>query len=309
MITGGSRGLGLLLARQFAAEGCRVAICARGAAGLQRALADLQSRGAQALALQCDVAVKDQVDRTMNEVIRQWGRVDILVNNAGVITVGPLHAMKISDFEHSMNVMFWGTLWPILSALPGMMARRSGRIVNVTSIGGKIGVPHLVPYCCAKFAAVGLSQSLGAELARDGIAVTTVAPGLMRTGSHLNAFFKADQDAEYTWFGISAALPGLSISADRAARQIVRATQRRARELTLGAPAQLATRVERLFPELTAALLAWVNEVILPSARGNGSAQRGLLVQAGLPGLPRRVLQALEHFTHPAARNQLQAAG
>ena len=127
-----------------------------------------------------------------------------------------------------MGVMFWGTLYPVLAVLPQMRARRRGRIVNVTSVGGKVAVPHLLPYAAAKFAATGLSQGLRAELARDGITVTTVAPGLMRTGSFLNAYFKGQAVREFAPFAVLSTLPFFSIDARRAARQVVGAAKRSA---------------------------------------------------------------------------------
>ena len=160
-------------------------------------------------------------------VTRHYGRIDILINNAGIMVVAPVETLTRADFERVMAVNFWGVLNPTLEVLPGMRARGTGRIVNITSIGGKIAVPHLLPYSCAKFAAVGLSEGLRAELADTGISVTTVVPGLMRTGSHLNAEFGGEQEAEYRWFALGASAPyPMAIGADRAARLIVRAIKR-----------------------------------------------------------------------------------
>jgi short-subunit dehydrogenase len=105
-----------------------------------------------------------------------------LVNNAGVIQMGPVEDQSLEDFEEALGTMFYGVLMPIWSVLPQMISRGEGRIVNITSIGGKLSVPHLLPYNCAKFAAVGLSEGLRAELGRSKISVTTIVPGLMRTG-------------------------------------------------------------------------------------------------------------------------------
>ena len=145
LITGGSRGLGLAMARRFAQVGCRLAICARDEAELQRAAADLRARGADVLVVPCDVSDPAQVDRMTARVLAHYGRVDILVNNAGNIQVGPVEAMSVDDFRRAMDVMFWGVVHPTMALLPQMVARGSGRIVNITSIGGKIAVPHLRP--------------------------------------------------------------------------------------------------------------------------------------------------------------------
>src|SRR6185503_4123757 len=122
------------------------------------------------------------------------------------------------------------------AVLPEMRARREGRIVNITSIGGKISVPHLLPYSASKFALVGLSEGLRAELAKDGIVVTTICPGLMRTGSPRNATFKGQHRAEYAWFSIGDSLPVTAMSADRAARQILTACKRGEAEVVLSVP-------------------------------------------------------------------------
>src|SRR5204863_2590958 len=124
-----------------------------------------------------------------------------------------------------------------LDVMPDMRARREGRIVNISSIGGKVSVPHLLPYSASKFALVGLSEGLRAELAKDGIVVTTVCPGLMRTGSPRNAQFKGQHRAEYAWFTLSDSMPFFSQSAERAARQILSACRHGEAEVVLSLPA------------------------------------------------------------------------
>src|SRR5690606_26305399 len=111
---------------------------------------------------------------------------DVLVNNAGVIQVGPLEHMRLEDFRETMDVHFYAPLVASLAARPYLADRGGGRIVNITSIGGRLAFPHLSAYNASKHAAVGLSESLRAELMKDGILVTTVIPGLMRTGSPRN---------------------------------------------------------------------------------------------------------------------------
>jgi NAD(P)-dependent dehydrogenase (short-subunit alcohol dehydrogenase family) len=154
LVTGGSRGLGLVLARQFAREGARVAICARDEAELERARLDLEKRGADAFAVKCDVTIDSEVREMIKRIHEHFGPIDVLVNNAGVIQVGPLETMGTEDFRQAMNTHFWGPLNTILAVLPEMRRRQSGRIVNISSIGGKIGIPHLVPYSASKFALV-----------------------------------------------------------------------------------------------------------------------------------------------------------
>lgn len=270
LITGSSRGLGFVMAQEFAEEGARVVLCARNDQGLERAYQDLTRTGAEVLAVPCDVSDHGQVQRLVDEAQTRFGQIDVLVNNAGIITVGPLQTQTLSDFEESMGVMFWGAVHPTLAVLPQMLERKSGRIVNITSIGGKVSVPHLLPYNCAKFAAVAFSEGSRAELAKEGITVVTAVPGLMRTGSPINAFFKGKHRAEYTWFTLGDSLPIVtSMSARRAARRIVRATRRGDAEIILTPQAQLAARFHGLFPGITTDVLGLVNR-LLPDADGVG---------------------------------------
>lgn len=273
LITGGSRGLGLALAREFGRAGARLAICARDGDELERAEADLSARGYPVFPALCDVTSRDQVERTVAAVEERFGAVDVLVNNAGMIQVGPMEVQTLEDYEAAMDVHFWGPLYAIRAALPGMLARRQGRIMNVSSIGGKIAVPHMLPYSASKFALVGLSEGLRAELAKDGIAVTTVCPGLMRTGGHRNAMFKGQNEAEYAWFTIGDSLPGATVSAENAARQIVAACRRGDAELVIGLPAALVVAFHGAFPGLTADLMSVMNRM-LPGPGGIGTEQR-----------------------------------
>jgi short-subunit dehydrogenase len=267
LITGSSRGLGLALAEEFAAQGARLVICARDERELETARARLAALGAEVLAVTCDVSVQGDVQSLINEATTRFGHVDVLVNNAGVIQVGPLDAQTLTDFQEAMDVMFWGTVYPTLAVLPQMRQRGSGHIANITSIGGKVSVPHLLPYSCAKFAAVGFSEGLRAELACDGIKVTTVVPGLMRTGSHLNAYFKGKNKDEFTWFSLGATLPVAAMSARRAARRIVAAIRRGQAELILTPQAKALATIHGVAPGTTADLLGLVNRV-LPHAEG-----------------------------------------
>ncbi|HXG68226.1 MAG TPA: SDR family NAD(P)-dependent oxidoreductase [Blastocatellia bacterium] len=269
LITGGSRGLGLVLARELAREGARLAICARDEEELERARFDLEQRGAEVFAHPCDVRDRSQVEEMVSAVRNSFGHIDALINNAGVIEVAPMEEMTLEDYREAMETHFWGPLYTTLAVLPDMRRRRDGRIVNITSIGGKISVPHLLPYSASKFALVGFSEGLRAELAKDGIVVTTVCPGLMRTGSPRNATFKGQHRAEYAWFSISDALPLTSMNAERAARQIIAACKRGDAEVVLSVQAKLAVKFHALFPGLTADLMGLVNE-LLPEPGGIG---------------------------------------
>ncbi|MGE3961721.1 MAG: SDR family NAD(P)-dependent oxidoreductase [Dehalococcoidia bacterium] len=270
VITGGSRGLGLLLAREYAGLGCRVAICARDPDALDRARRDLEARGAEVLAVRCDVGDRQQVEAFVAEVSGRFGAIDILVNNAGVIQVGPMEDLPLESYEQAMATMYWGVVYPTLAVLPSMRARGEGRILNVTSIGGKVSVPHLSPYSSAKFAAVGFSEGLHAELAGSGISVTTVVPGLMRTGSHLNALFGGRAPQEATWFALGATLPLLTVSGEHAARAIVAASVRRQPVAVIGVPPRLIMWLHGVFPGLTSRLMGLVNRYLFPAPSGRG---------------------------------------
>jgi NAD(P)-dependent dehydrogenase (short-subunit alcohol dehydrogenase family) len=267
LVTGGSRGLGLLIARELARAGCNLAICARDADELARARDDLIRFGPAVETVVCDVGDPLQTRRMIERVTARFGQVDLLVNNAGVIQVGPLENQSLDDFRMAMDVMYWGVVYPTLAVLPQMRARGGGRIVNVTSIGGKVAVPHLLPYSSAKFAAVGFSEGLAAEVAKDGITVTTIVPGLMRTGSHLHALTKGQHEAEYGWFSLGASLPLVSMDAERAAEQVVGAIRRGDSVRCLGVTAAVASRFHGLFPGTTVEILGLVNRLLPGPAR------------------------------------------
>jgi short-subunit dehydrogenase len=271
LITGGSRGLGLVLARQLAEHGANITICARDEDELERARQDLQKHGADPFTVKCDVTNNGEVQEMVHAVTNRFGRIDVLINNAGIIQVGPIEVMTLDDYKEAMNAHFWGPLHTILAVLPGMRERKGGRIVNISSIGGKISVPHLVPYSASKFALVGLSEGLRAELRKDGVVVTTVCPGLMRTGSPRNAKFKGRHHEEYAWFSISDSLPVTSISAERAASQIIDACRHGDAELVISVQAKLAVLFHGIFPGFTADMLGVVNE-LLPEPGGIGSS-------------------------------------
>ena len=196
VITGGSRGLGLELAREFAAEGANIVLLARDRDQLTEAERELKPTGVRVVTMSCDVSNQNEVRNAIASITSELG-IDVLINNAGIIQVGPYEHMQPKDFADAMDTHFWGPLYLIQEVVPYMKRQGSGRIVNIASIAGKIAVPHLLPYVASKFALVGLSEGLRAELVKDGIYVTTVSPGLMRTGSHVNALFKGQHKKEF----------------------------------------------------------------------------------------------------------------
>lgn len=274
-ITGGSRGLGLAMAEEFARRGAQIAICARDSEELERARHTIEREaGGTVTTFVCDVSDREQVEGTVCKIQDQLGGIDVLVNNAGITAVGPIENQTIADFEEAMNVNFWSQVYATLAVLPDMRRRGEGRIVNITSIGGKVSVPHLLPYSCSKFAAVAFSEGLRAELAKTNVKVVTVAPGLMRTGSHINAEFKGKHSQEFTWFSLSGTNPVTSISVARAAKQIVDATVTGRAELIISWQAELLARFHGLAPGLMTEILGLVNRT-LPSAGESNEKRKG----------------------------------
>ena len=270
LIAGSTRGLGLVMAREFARQGCPVAICGRDSEEVSRAQADLMEAEANVFALVCDVSDKAQVDHLTERVTAHFGRIDILVNNAATIQVAPLESTSVEDFQQAMNTIFFGQLNAVMAVLPQMRARHAGQIVNITSIGGRVSVPHLLPYSAAKFAAVGFSEGLRAELADAGISVTTIIPGLMRTGAHVNTLVKGKLQEEFAWFSVSDSLPFISLDARRAAKQIVEATRLRKPQHIITLPAVMLDLLHRLFPDRTVDILGLVDH-FLPGGEGGTS--------------------------------------
>jgi NAD(P)-dependent dehydrogenase (short-subunit alcohol dehydrogenase family) len=228
------------------------------------------------IAIRCDVRRRADVRAAIDQVMDRWHAIDVLVNNAGVIQVGPFDHMDHEDFENAMATHFWGPLNLMLEVVPIMQHRMFGRIVNIASIGGKIAVPHLTPYSASKFALVGLSDGVRTELQRYGIRVTTVAPGLMRTGSPMNATFKGRHESEYAWFKVSSSIPGLTMSAERAARKILDAARHGDPDLTLTPQARLAAAANAVVPGLVARAMMLVDAVLPAPTSANGNRlQRG----------------------------------
>jgi short-subunit dehydrogenase len=266
LVTGGSRGLGFAIARELALSGARLALTARDTAELDRARARLVASGCAApedvWVYACDVSAEPQVRDLVAAATAHFGAVDVVINNAGIILVGPLESQALESFHQAMNINFFGALHTTLAVLPQMLARGDGAIVNIGSIGGKVAFPHLLPYVASKFAITGWSQGLHAELTGRGIQVTTVSPGIMRTGSHIQARFTGDAQQEYRWFAAAASLPGTATNATAAARKIVNALAMGSAEVSIGLQAIVAARFSNVAPELTAGLLSLTNNFL-----------------------------------------------
>lgn len=283
LVTGGGRGFGLLLARELGLAGCRVATCGRDEMELARGAAQLESAGIQVLPLPCDVTDPAAVERMVATTIARYGRIDILINNAGIIQSKPLGATNRADFEASMDTMFWGLHMVTMAVLPAMQERGSGRIGNITSVGGKISIPHLLPYCAAKFAAAGFSEGLRAELAGSGVTVTTIIHGLLRTGSFVNAFVGGQPELEGPIFALASSAPQLSMDARRAAKQAIDAVPRGQAERILGVP---ASSIRPVCPRSLQTARVHHGEALVASWGGRFASMRPSSSQLWLGSLP-----------------------
>ncbi len=296
LLTGGSRGLGFVLARHLLEAGARVAVCGRSAESIAAVRDKFAEFGASLRGIVCDVRDTTACTELVRRVEADFGSIDVLINNAGIIAVGPFENQTIDDYRAALETHFWAPLATTLAVLPAMRARRGGRILNVASVGGIVGVPHLAAYSASKFAQIGLTHALAAEVARDGVRMTAIIPGLMRTGSPDHANFSGQHRAEYAWFTLSDANPLISVSADDAARRIMRAARRGDAQAIIGYTAQAARIVSALFPQSTAALLGWA-AALLPAATGDGTVNRpgaqshSAWTENGLTALNRRAMR------------------
>ncbi|HEX4639454.1 MAG TPA: SDR family oxidoreductase [Chthoniobacterales bacterium] len=282
LITGGSRGLGLQIARELCGRGAKVSLLARDAEELERAKAQLDAFKTEVLTVQCDLVESQQIQSAVQQTFQRFGKIDILINNAGIIEVGPIEHSQLKDFDRNMRIHFWAPYILQLLILPQMRVKGGGRIVNISSIGGRIGIPHMAAYCASKFALTGFSDAARCELARDNIFVTTVTPGLMRTGSDVHAMFKGDHAAEYSWFRRSLKIPFASISVERAARKIVNACRSGRPSLVMPFSTYLAIAKNALFPNLFARVMIFINRMLPRRVSQEGNESRsGLAIRAG----------------------------
>jgi short-subunit dehydrogenase len=293
LVTGGSRGLGLVLARELGRRGMRVVLCARDEQELERARESLAGEGIDATALPCDVTDEDGMRTLVADVEENLGPIELLVNNAGIMQVGPAETMRLEDYHHAMDTMFYGSLHAAEAVLPAMRARRRGTIVNVTSIGAAVAIPHMAPYAAAKFAARGWSEALGAESAKHGVSVVTIVPGLMRTGSFGHALVRGRRYAEASFFSLASSLPLLTMSAERAARRIVQAVERGERHVVIGAPAKLLRLLHALLPGAVVAAMSGVNRLLPTPPAGDGREGMPMPAELYRRCLARSILTAL----------------
>ena len=181
LITGGTRGIGLAIARLLAEDGASVVVSGRDAARLDATLKELESLGAAALAVAADAAKREDTDRLVEAARERFGRIDILVNNAGITRDQLLVRMKDDDWDQVLDTNLRGVFLMTRAVGKVMMRQKSGRIINIASTAGAMGNPGQVNYSAAKAGVIGLTKAAGRELAHWNILVNAVAPGLIET--------------------------------------------------------------------------------------------------------------------------------
>ena len=302
IITGGSTGLGLALARRLTEEGAIVAICARSEETLERAKIDLISHGARVFTSVCDVSRQEEAEAFVEAVVARYGQIDIVVNNAGVIMVGAMESFEIEEYEQAMDIMYWGTVHMTRAVLPHFKAKNDGQFVNITSIGGMVAVPQLLPYVAAKYAAVGFSMALAAELRKDNITVSTVVPGLMRTGSFINALFQKGNRKEFKLFAAMSTAPVITISAENAVNGIMAAIRRKKTFSVLGLPAKTIRQLYSHFPGTMIRVFGFLNRFV-PAKEGTLYFEKGENIRIRNPKSEVKYLKGIgkrlrEHYQH-----------
>jgi short-subunit dehydrogenase len=297
LISGGGRGLGLALARGAAARGARIGLLARSRTELEAARDELRAAGTTVAIAVGDVRDDASARAALDRIAADLGPIDVLINVAGVIEVGPVDALRLDDYRDAVETNYLGAVRLVEGVRASMQARRYGRIVNIASLGGRIAIPHLLPYSASKFAILGYSEGLHAELARYGVIVTTVVPGLMRTGSPPQATFAGQTRAEYAMFAPSDSLPLLSVSVEHAARTILDACERGDAEAIVSWQARVALLAYRIAPSLVVSLLANVAR-FLPTSGGSTEHRYGHESESPLTRSP------LDALGHAATRDQ-----
>jgi short-subunit dehydrogenase len=246
LITGASEGIGAACAAEFAAAGAQLSLTARSAAGLARAA------GPSALITAGDLTIQDTRRLVVERTLERFGAIDVLINNAGVGVYGPSWTAPIEDIRHLMDLNFFALLEMIQLVTPHMRHRRSGMIVNVGSIGGKIPLPWMTLYSASKYAVTALTEGLRMELRGDGVKTLLVCPGYVTTGFQ-----------EHVLAGQAPAsvvrARRMAITAAECARAIRRGVEREARTVLAPKAGWLLVAAARLLPALVEARMAEMN--------------------------------------------------
>lgn len=181
IVTGASQGIGRAIAQELARLGSHLALSARTEGPLQAVAGESTRCGVKTLAVVADVRNRPQCDALIQRALEEFGHVDILVNNAGIGRFAPVHELSDDDWERVMTTNVRGIFYCSRAVIPHMIARRTGHIINISSLAGKNGIPGGAVYCASKFAVMGLSYSMAEDLRGYGIRVAVVCPGSVHT--------------------------------------------------------------------------------------------------------------------------------
>ena len=181
IVTGASRGIGLAIARRLGEMGARVALCARNAENLDRAARDLRAAGIEASGLRTDVTRGDEIARLVSETQRTFGTVDILINNAGIGLFGAFHEQTEADWNAVLDANLKSVFLASRAVAPEMIRRKTGHIINISSLAGKSTFANGAIYCASKWGLLGLSGCMAEELRAHGIRVSAICPGTVAT--------------------------------------------------------------------------------------------------------------------------------
>lgn len=256
LITGASQGIGKETAWKFARNGYNVVLAARQPERLEALAHELRTANHSAIAVPTDVRDSEQVKQLIERSIAEYGAIDVLVNNAGIYLSAPVESFTLDDWHTAIDTNLWGYIHTIHYALPHMIARGKGTIVNVASIGGKVPIPYLVPYSTSKFAVDGLTRSLRSELSPKGITVCGIYPNLIKSDLMERAIFRgtSEEDTKARRQQLEQVLkvPGVEKPED-VAHAIWDAVRHKKTEVIVGS-ANLSLFSSRLFPDF----LQWV---------------------------------------------------
>lgn len=267
IVTGASSGIGRAISLRLAGQGAWVALAARDAERLAALAAECRRRGGKAIALPTDVTDEAQCRALVECAAAEYGRLDMLINNAGIAATGLLEELPdLTLFKRVMDVNFYGTVYCTYYAVKHLKQAR-GRIVNISSVGGKAAIPYNTNYVASKFAMHGFSDSLRMELAQFGVSVTVICPWWVATEFHER---QLDKDGQPRGPRGRAYYTEKTMTADRCAEIVLRSAQRRKREVLMG-PGWLAAWLKVIAP----GLLDWlaVEMFLKPAARRAATVQ------------------------------------
>lgn len=181
IVTGASRGIGKAISILLAQSGSRVVLAARSEPQLKSVSEEISSQNGEALVIPTDLTVDEEMERLVQQTLKEWGSVDVLINNAGFGKVAPVVKAKVSDWDETFRVNLRAPMFLSKLVLPTMMERGEGSIINISSVSGKSGQANGSAYSASKFGLIGFTQSLYEEVREYGIRVATICPGFVDT--------------------------------------------------------------------------------------------------------------------------------